>query len=55
MDQVYLDSVKSTNSNKKWTDVDISSRSLHTLECKEVLQNLEYPVDTTFLLIISRE
>ena len=34
LDQVYLDYVKSTDSNKKWIDVDIIGRSLHTLERK---------------------
>ena len=34
MDQVYLDNVNSTNSNKKWVDIDVSGRSLYTLEHK---------------------
>jgi hypothetical protein len=34
---VYLDYVKSTNSNKKWVDIDISDKSLHALECKEAV------------------
>jgi hypothetical protein len=29
-----VDNVKSTNSNKKWIDIDIS---MHTLECKEAV------------------
>ena len=38
MDQIYLDNVKSTNSNTKWVNIDeISGRGLHTLECEEVI------------------
>ena len=35
MDQVYLNSVKSISSNKKWVGIDVSGRSFHTLEYKE--------------------
>jgi len=35
MDQMYLDNVKSTNSNKRWVHIDIRGRSLLTLERKE--------------------
>ena len=35
MDQVYLENVKSTNTNKKWVDIDVRGRSLHRLKCKE--------------------
>ena len=54
---MYLNNVKSTNSNKKWVDIDIRGRSQHTLECKErLLQNSEYSVDMVdYLPIISRE
>ena len=38
MDQVHLDNVKSTNSNRKLGDIDIRGRSLHTLERKEAVE-----------------
>ena len=37
MDQVYLYNVISINSNRKWVDIDIRGRSLHTLEHKEAV------------------
>ena len=40
MDQIYLDNVKSTNSNKKWVHITIRSGSLHTLEHKEAVAKL---------------
>ena len=40
MDQVYLDNVKSISSNKRWVDIDISGRILHTLKHK--IQNIQW-------------
>ena len=37
MDQVYLDNVKSTESNKKWAHIDIRGRNPNTLEHKEAV------------------
>ena len=34
---MYLDNIKPTNSNKKWIDIDIKGRSLHTLVLKEAV------------------
>jgi hypothetical protein len=40
MVQVYLDNVKLNNRNKKWVDIDIRGRSLHTLELKEAVARI---------------
>ena len=51
MDQMYLDNVKLTDSNKKWVNIDIRGTSLHTLKHKEAVVNFTILV----LPIISRE
>ena len=51
----HLDNVKSTNSNKKWVDIDIRGRSLHTLERKETAAKFRIFSGHDSLAIISRE
>ena len=50
MNQVFLDNVKATNSNKKWVDIDIKGRSLHILERKEVLTKFRIFSEYDYLL-----